>query len=234
MKSNDDIKLNLNIRILAPEILGVYDIADESKVRVVVENAAVGNTIVVRGRIKGQTLFTNIKTLSGLANDTVNVSTYDEIQIECTAFVSSSDYIKVLAASFNGAGGSAIESIGVPSGDVLLTDVENLVLTSSDNSVQIIGDNTTKGIDIKVSPSLGGSYVQNFILADWILSGDYQITINQATHLKGATPKVQLFEKIGATHYVIISEVDIDASGNIVIKVNSVPDSRFDGRIIIF
>lgn len=234
MKGNDDIKLSINQRVTAIGMLsdtGIYDIADESKVRIVVENAGGGNTVVVRGRIKGQVLFTNIKTLSGSDNQVVNVFTYDEIQIECTVFTSLSDYVKVIASSFNPAGGSAIESIGVLSGDTL-TDIEALILTSSDSSVQIIGDNTTKTIDLKVSPTFGGSYILNFVVADWVLGADYTITIPQATHLKGTSPKEQIFEKIGADHSPILCDIEIDAAGNVVITTS--PDLRFDGRIIIF
>jgi hypothetical protein len=232
--NGEDVKLNLIERLSSAGIIGIYDISGEGKIRVVIENASGGNALVIRGRIKGQTNFVNLKTLSGSDNQTVSVGTYDEIQIECTAYASVSNYIRVLAASFNDAGGSAIEMIGVPTGSSL-TDLESMSFTSSDNSVVIIGDNITKAIDLKVSPTFGGAHVEEFVIADWLFgSGQYSYSIPQSTHLKGAVPKIQLFEKIGSDYHPVICEMDIDVSGNILILTNSTPDLRFDGRVIIF
>ena len=170
MKVYDDIKLNVIASVSATGDIGIYDISDESKVRVVVENADVGNTVVVSGRIKGQIGFATIKTFTGTVNDTLNVSTYDQIKIECTVFESmDSNPIRVLAASFNGAGGSTIETIGVPSGSDL-TDVEQLTFTSSDGSVVITGDNVTKEIDFTVNPAVGAVTSVNTQTGDVVLT----------------------------------------------------------------
>jgi hypothetical protein len=142
-----DIKMRINQVLNATKDLGVFDINDEDKIRIVVENAGAGNTIVVKARIIGQSSFVTLKTITGTANETVNVSTYEEIKVECTVFDAlSSVGVKLLAASFKEAGGSAIESIGVPSGDQL-TDISALTFTSSDNSITITGDNANKTID---------------------------------------------------------------------------------------
>ena len=146
-----DIKMRINQVLTSTKDLGIFDINDEDKVRIVVENAGSGNTIVVSGRITGQSSFVPLKTISGSSNEVVNVSTYEEIKIECTVFSAlSSAGVKLLAASFKEAGGSAIESIGVPSGTDL-TDIELLTFTSDDGSVTITGDNADKSIDFSVA-----------------------------------------------------------------------------------
>ena len=146
-----DIKMRINQILTSTKDLGIFDINDEDKVRVVVENAGSGNTIVVSGRITGQSSFVPLKTITGSSNEVVNVSTYEEIKIECTVFSALSNAgVKLLAASFKEAGGSAIESIGVPSGTDL-TDIEVLTFTSDNGSVTITGDNTNKSIDFSVA-----------------------------------------------------------------------------------
>lgn len=234
---SEDIKLRINERRTAIGFIGsengIFDIGDESKVRVVVDNAAVGNTVIVRGRIKGQLNFVNLKTISGNDNVSVNVFTYDEIQIECTAYVSASNHVHIVASSFNNAGGSAIELIGVPSGDNL-TDIEQLTFTSSDSSVVIIGDNTSKSIDLKVSPVFGGSYVSNFTIASWVLGiGEYTLNIPVGTHNKGIAPLLELQEKTGSDHSPVLCDIKVNVSGDITITTKSSPDLRFDGRITI-
>jgi hypothetical protein len=145
-----DIKMRINQILTSTKDLGIFDINDEDKVRIVVENAGSGNTIVVSGRITGQSSFVPLKTITGSSNEVVNVSTYEEIKIECTVFSAlSNSGVKLLAASFKEAGGSAIESIGVPSGTDL-TDIEVLTFTSDDGSVTITGDNADKSIDFSV------------------------------------------------------------------------------------
>ena len=141
-----EIKMRINKKITSPQILGIFDVTDESKIRIVVEGAGSGNTFEVKARIQNQTSFVLLKTITGNANETVNVFTYEEVQIECTSFSAVSDEVKIVASSFSDAGGSAIDSIGVPSGDDL-TDIETLNLTSSDGSINISGDNATKTID---------------------------------------------------------------------------------------
>jgi len=141
-----ELKMRINKTISSPEILGTYDVSDEGKVRFVIEQASSGNEVEVRGRIKGASSFTLLKTITGSISEVINVFTYEEIEVECTVFESSTNLVKIIASSFNEAGGSAIESIGVPSGDDI-TEFENLSFTSSDGTVTIVGDNVTKTID---------------------------------------------------------------------------------------
>jgi hypothetical protein len=152
MAAENGIKMRLNKIVTAIGKIepGSFDISDESKVRIVIEGANAGNTIIARGRIRGQANYVNLKTILGSSNDIINVSTYDEIELECTVYDPTATSIKVIAGSFNDAGGSTIATIGVPSGDSL-TDVESFSLISSDNSISITGNNTTKEIDLAVN-----------------------------------------------------------------------------------
>ncbi len=147
-----EIKMRINTKITSPQVLGIFDVTDESKIRIVVEGAGSGNVFEVRARIQNQTNFVVLKTITGNANETVNVFTYEEVQVECVTFQATGSEVKIVASSFSDAGGSAIDSIGVPSGDDL-TDIETLTFTSSDNSISISGDNATKTIDLTFNDS---------------------------------------------------------------------------------
>ena len=330
--------MRINKTISSAENLGIYDVSDESKVRFVIENADAGNEVVIRGRIRGASSFEFLKTLTGSANQVVNVFTYEELEIECTNFESASNVVKVIASSFNEAGGSAIESIGVPSGDTL-TEIENLTLTSSDGSVTIVGDNSTKTINLtttgssavyipvdptdwspqpssisnaldqladrvdgiedsvgqpsgiatldntgKVPASQLPSYVDDVIEAsdfatlpltgetskiyvtldtnktyrwtgstyveisanpenlavnfnattNWTLEDEeYILSVPSATHLKGINPQIQIYEAEGLEFINVIAYISINASGDILVKVPQIPDTRFSGKLII-
>jgi len=147
-----DIKTKINKLITETGSLGVLNIDGENFVRVVVEGAGSSNTIVVSARLVGQSDFTVLKEITGSANEKVKVVTYEEIKIECTVFEATSSFVKVIASSFNEASGSAIE-IDVPAGDKI-TEIETLSLISSDSTVIISGNNSSKTIDLKVNLNL--------------------------------------------------------------------------------
>ena len=82
----------------------------------------------------------------------------------------------------------------------------------------------------------GGSgepaYVQTFVVGDWGVSGpDYQITVPEATHEKGASPIVQVYELNGSNYEEVTVFVQVSAAGNVIIKVGD--GSQFNGKIII-
>ena len=231
---SNDIKMRIIQVITSTGKLnpGVFDISDENKVRFAIEQCNAGNIIVIRGRIKGQTNFVNLKTITGLASEVANVSTYDEIEIECTTFDPQVNVVKVIASSFNEAGGST--DIDVPSGDNL-TEVELLTFTSSDSSVTITGNDITKTIDLKVSASFGGAYVDSFSTGDWTgpVLGVYSLSYLQAIHLKGVNPTIDIYESIASVYSPLEVSTEIDVSGNIVLQVSQIPNLRFNGLIII-
>ena len=147
-----DTKAKLNQLVAQTGSLGVFNIDGEDILRIVVEDAGPSNTLVVSARLIGQDEFIILKEIVGPANEKVRISTYEEAKIECTVFDSTGVAVKVIAASFNEASGSAIQ-IDVPAGDSI-NEIEVLTLTSSDNSVVITGNNTTKSVDLKVNLNL--------------------------------------------------------------------------------
>ena len=160
-----ELKMRINKAIFSTQVIGVFDINDETKVRFVVENAGPSNVIEIRARLLGQPNFYALQTLTGSVNEVINVATYEELQIECTTFDPITDKVNLYAASFNEAGGSAIESIGVPSGSDI-TNADALEFTSSDNSINISGDNLTKTIDFTTSATI--SLYSPADPSDWI------------------------------------------------------------------
>ena len=58
-----EIKMRIKKKITSPQILGIFDVTDESKIRIVVEGAGSGNTFEVKARIQNQTSFVLLKTL---------------------------------------------------------------------------------------------------------------------------------------------------------------------------
>lgn len=145
--------MRISRAISTSQSLGIFDISDESKVRIIVQEAGPSNTLIVRGRLKEQPNFIELYTITGSVNQVINVFTYEEIQIECTVCEPTVDQIKVYAASFSEAGGSAIDSIDVPSGDSI-KDFNSLSLTSDDGSIAISGDNVLKSIDFSTESSI--------------------------------------------------------------------------------
>lgn len=58
----------------------------EAKLRVVVRDAGAGNVITVRARIQNDPNWTDLGTVTGATTDTFDISTWDELQFECTTF----------------------------------------------------------------------------------------------------------------------------------------------------
>ena len=65
-------------------------------------------------------------------------------------------------------------------------------------------------------------------------AGFYTITYLESAHLKGANPQVMIAEVDGINFNIVdVDRIQINASGDIVIRVNETPDLRFNGKIII-
>lgn len=80
---------------------GVYNISSLSKIRIVTEEAGAGNTFVVKARINGESGFnTTLGTVVGDADKLFTVSSFDQIQIECTVFDSTTSRVKLLSTGF--------------------------------------------------------------------------------------------------------------------------------------
>jgi hypothetical protein len=142
-----DTKAKVNQLVAQTGVVSVINIDGENILRVVVEDAGPSNILQVSARLIGQDDFVLLKEITGLANEKINISSYEEVKLECTVLDALDVAIKVIASSFNEASGSAIQ-IDVPAGDQL-TDIETLSLISSDNSITITGDNATKTINLQ-------------------------------------------------------------------------------------
>lgn len=85
----------------------------------------------------------------------------------------------------------------------------------------------------------GGSaetFTQSFnATSDWgsPSAGFYEISIAQSTHGKSVTPLVQLYEVVGSNFEQVEAEIEINASGDVTIKVTESIDSRFAGKVVI-
>jgi hypothetical protein len=104
--------MGLNRQIQSAGSLGLFDITDDLVIRLVVEGAGASNAIVVRGRIKGQSAFNTLQTVTGSTSTTVTVATYEEIEIDCTVYNTTSTEVKVIVTSFDQDISSATVSAG--------------------------------------------------------------------------------------------------------------------------
>lgn len=65
------------------------------------------------------------------------------------------------------------------------------------------------------------------------ISGEYNITILEATHEQGIAPTVQIFEQNGVEFELVGTGVSLNAAGDVKVTVKQSPDLRFTGKIII-
>lgn len=95
---------------------------------------------------------------------------------------------------------------------------------------------------VALNPNLGGgtpgtgnpAYSQSFVIANWILNVDvYELSIPEVTHDRGINTIVQVFEKVGSLYKEVEVDVEIDATGNVKLIIESNPDLRFDGKVNI-
>lgn len=229
-----EVKIGIIQKITGVTLFQPIPISDESKARFVISNTDGANTIIVRARINGQDDYDILSTIVGDNKSTIDVSTYDELQIECTVYGSTTDYVKVVVSSFNIAGGSTNVSIDAPAGGTVSGSA--LVFTSSDNSVTITADPGTSTIDFIATGSGGLSkFTQTFnATSDWVLNaGNYEHTVLAATYGSKANPVINTFETIAGIDIEVNPTIIKNASDNIILQVTQVPDNRYTGKIII-
>jgi hypothetical protein len=144
--------------ILIREFRGVdYDFftsRDDDKLRLTAEECGVANSIVVRGRVQGGVNWSNLKTLTGAGSILVNVSTYDEVQIEVTNLDAPSGRFKLIASGFSIAGGDL--QVSAPFG-VTSEGTTELTFTSNDSTVVITTDEDG-GVDFSVTATSGANF----------------------------------------------------------------------------
>lgn len=77
-------------------------------------------------------------------------------------------------------------------------------------------------------------YSQTIIVGDWVLDGaEYKIDISEAVHLKGIHPTVTVYEDESGQFLEVMPTVLVSNAGVVSVRVQSTPDLRFVGKIII-
>lgn len=230
MSNPYEVKIAFDKKISTTGVIQTIPVSDESKIRIIIANSTGGNTILVKGRINGQTDWDTIVSVSGNSKQVVNISTYDEVQFECTAYASSSNYVEVIASSFNPAGGST--TIDVPAGGPISND--EITFTSSNSSVSIVGNTATNTIDFITSSAPATKYTAIFNnTSSWVLNGsNYEYKILSATHGK-ANPVTETYETISGMDSLVFPEILRNAGNDVILQVTQVPDNRYNGKVII-
>lgn len=141
-------------RVLRGVVLDYFDSRDDDKLRVVAQECGVSNEIIIRGRIKGADDWDDLKTLISASSVVVNVSTYDEIQIEVVVFDAPSGRFKLIASGFSIAGGDI--EVSAPAG-IDSQGTTSLSFSSSDSTVLITGDGEG-GLDFSVVAVSGANF----------------------------------------------------------------------------
>lgn len=227
--STPGLVYGLNQQITAPGSLGIGNVKDEAKIRFVTSFAGPANLFRVRARIVGQGSWNTIADLTGIVNTVVDVFTWDEIEVICLVYDSTATSVKIVASSFDNAVGPTFQ---LPDS----TEVEGNIIkfTSIDNSIIFTGDPLTGEIDFSAAAAVSGKYVETFASGDWSLNvNSYELSIPQSSHGVGTDPKVQVFELSGAVYDLVDLEVEVNATGDIIINVSQSPDLRFTGKIVI-
>jgi hypothetical protein len=224
------VKYSVNQQITSTFDFPPSSISDETKIRVVVEQANSGNIVTVKARIVGQQDWDLLDTITGNSKTVVNVSTYDEILVQCTNYDSLTNFVRIVASSFNEAGGST--TIDAPTGGSVDGDV--ITFTSSDSSVEIVANPGTNTIDFKaVGSGSVSKYTKTILLTDWVgpSAGEYSLSIPFSFHAK-INPVVTCMELNGSDYEVIDCAIFLN-SNDVTLKVLSSPDTRFVGKIFI-
>lgn len=149
-----NVKMGLNRQITASGSLGLFDITDDLVIRIVIEGADAGNTVVVRGRIKGQSVFSTLQTITGSANTTVTVATYEEIEIDCTSYSPTVSGVKVVATSFDQVSESTEAKQDAGNSSLTSIDVKTPTL---DNGKQPVIPSMTAGGNLSVQTAATGT-----------------------------------------------------------------------------
>lgn len=230
--SAQDTKVSLNILVRDAGVFSSASVSDENRFRIVISNAGPSNTIDVKAKLQGQEDWDLLTTITGDSKQVINISTYDTVELECTNYDSLTNYVRVVAGSFNQAGVSTV--IDGTSG-TRIEDAELITFISSDSSVEIVTDNTNKTIDL-IATGGGGTakYTKTVILGDWTgpSGGEYFLDIPFSQHAK-VNPVVTCYEDIAGEFNKIEAPVIIYTSNNVRIVTLSSPDTRFTGKVFI-
>jgi hypothetical protein len=154
--------------------LGIFDITNDTQIKMVIANAGASNTVGVYGKIQGQNNFALIDTLIGNSTKVIDVSYYDFLDIEIITYDSLSNYVDVSGsgfvtslkstASYSASGGNVnvenfpeIQNVAVVNTPSVNTDllsstptINIVTLGSANSEYTLVLPVNTKKINIKV------------------------------------------------------------------------------------
>ena len=148
--------------VIGPDILLTNMMGN---LRVVVENVG-ASTILIQGRLTGQTAWVTLETILGATSGTtVDIGLVDEVRANCTVYAASGGTPKFIASGFfsvasgGGGGGAVNDAANIGAGGIGLYDslvgdtlqFRNINAGSSKVSVTLDGPNSE--VDIDVDPS---------------------------------------------------------------------------------
>lgn len=83
---------------------------------------------------------------------------------------------------------------------------------------------------------IAAKYTDTFnATTDWTLNVDqYELSILAATHGVGVNPMIQVMEFNGSDYDNVMISIKVNNSGDVTLIVNSSPDLRFQGKVVIF
>lgn len=149
-----------------------YPIQSAQSLVVLAENVGAGNTILVKGRIKGQTSYSTIATVTGTTPSTVDVSKIDEIYFDCTVYSAAGSPRLVASTFFDSASGGGGGSSGTLQGRNANVALGNGVQTASPvfssamadtaYSISIIFKNLVDGSPIFLIPIITAKLTTGF------------------------------------------------------------------------
>lgn len=79
----------------------------------------------------------------------------------------------------------------------------------------------------------GSSYIESFLIADWIAAGTFLYYIIVTHDLDTNVPNVKVYEVDGNLKSCILDRIEILDNNNIKIFVTYLPDGRFNGSIVV-
>lgn len=97
-----DDSFNRNLTVSSAKVfnLGINKVRGEVQMRVTTRDLGAANEVVVRGKLldESNTEWTDIGTLTGNTTEVLDISTYDQVQVECTVYDSTPG--KILMSAF--------------------------------------------------------------------------------------------------------------------------------------
>lgn len=171
--------------VFGPTTSDPWYVGGESSLRIAVENVGATNDVVVFGRIRNQTGYLTLATITGpTTGTTVDISLIDEVYFNCTTYDPSGGTPKLVASGFvvpgSGGGGGGTVDQGTPAitanrWPVQITDGTDLALVTAAGEVNVISS-AQPGVDIgdvTINNAAGASAVN-------IQDGGNSITVDNA------------------------------------------------------